>query len=114
MDQAVVPFAGAPAASTQRKAAPPHSWTSIPRWILYQERSLAGSLALKKTPPIPVTRFMDHLPNNHAFRYLTVKLRARRKRRRGAAGAHYPSDGRRRGRDNDALWRPVFPLAPGA
>jgi len=21
---------------------------------------------------------MDHLPNNHAFRYLTVKLRARR------------------------------------
>src|SRR6266704_897913 len=30
----------------------------MPRWVLYQARSLAGSLALKKTPPIPVTRFI--------------------------------------------------------
>src|SRR2546421_11228595 len=29
----------------------------MPRWVLYQARSLVGSLALMKTPPIPVTRF---------------------------------------------------------
>src|SRR5437588_4391008 len=57
-NQAVLPFAGTPAASTQRKDAPPHVCTSMPRWVLYQARSLAGSLALMKTPPIPVTRFM--------------------------------------------------------
>src|SRR6266404_7758407 len=31
---------------------------SMPRWVLYQARSLVGSLALIKTPPIPVTRFI--------------------------------------------------------
>src|SRR5262249_31570796 len=31
---------------------------SIPRCSLYQVQSVFGSLALKKTPPIPVTRFM--------------------------------------------------------
>src|SRR5262245_54439983 len=67
INQAVVPFTGVPAASTHWKAAPPHSWTSIPRWVLYQERSLVGSLALKKTPPMPVTRFILDLLNNHAF-----------------------------------------------
>src|SRR6185369_3229563 len=30
----------------------------MPRWVLYQSRSLAGSLDLMKTPPIPVTRCM--------------------------------------------------------
>src|SRR5205814_4236701 len=30
----------------------------MPRWVLYQARSLVGSLALMKTPPIPVTRFI--------------------------------------------------------
>src|SRR5436189_1185865 len=28
----------------------------MPRWVLYHARSLAGSLALMKTPPIPVMR----------------------------------------------------------
>src|SRR6185295_6036497 len=55
---AVVPFTGAPAASTQRKAAPPHDWTSMPRWVLYQAPSATGSFARKKIPPMPVTRFM--------------------------------------------------------
>ena len=56
--QAVLPLAGTLAESPQRKAAPPHVLTSMPRWVLYQARSLTGSLALMKTPPIPVTRFM--------------------------------------------------------
>src|ERR1044072_7116817 len=30
----------------------------MPRWVLYQARSLAGSLSLMKAPPIPVTRFI--------------------------------------------------------
>src|ERR1700743_352389 len=54
---AVVPFAGTPAGSTHRKAVPPHACTSMPRWVLYHERSLAGSFARMNTPPIPVTRF---------------------------------------------------------
>src|SRR5665213_3351034 len=61
-NQAVVPFAGTPAASTQRKDVPPHVLTSMPRCVLYQARSLAGSLALMKTPPIPVTRFIATFP----------------------------------------------------
>src|ERR1700741_4052475 len=55
MDQTVVPLAGFPAASVQAKAVPPQSWTSIPRCCLYQAHSVFESLALKKTPPIPVT-----------------------------------------------------------
>src|SRR5438045_9278420 len=57
--QAVVPATGLPSASVQLKAAPPHSWTSIPRCRLYQVCSAFGSLALKKMPPSPVTRFRE-------------------------------------------------------
>src|ERR1700754_3956924 len=38
------------------KARPPQSWMSSPRWRLYQARRTSASRALKKTPPIPVTR----------------------------------------------------------
>src|SRR5438876_11501647 len=58
MDQIVVPPTGLPSASVQRKAAPPQSCTSMPRCRLYQACIAFGSLALKKMPPIPVTRFM--------------------------------------------------------
>src|SRR3954463_5678958 len=59
IDQMVVPANGLPSPSVQVKAAPPHSWTSIPRCCLYQACSAGASLALKKMPPIPVTRFID-------------------------------------------------------
>src|SRR5450432_4498755 len=59
MDQMVVPATGLPSPSVHVKAAPPHSWTSIPRCRLYQACSAFGSLALKKMPPMPVTRFME-------------------------------------------------------
>src|ERR1700722_6351068 len=58
MDQTVVPATGLSSPSVQRKAVPPHSWTSIPRCRLYQACSAGASLALKKMPPMPVTRFM--------------------------------------------------------
>src|ERR1700730_819684 len=58
MDQIVVPPTGLPSASIQPKAAPPQSCTSMPRCRLYQACIAFGSLALKKMPPIPVTRFM--------------------------------------------------------
>src|SRR5579863_1587609 len=58
-DQAVVPPVGLPDSSTQSNAAPPHAWTSMPRWALYQAPRAAGSAALKKIPPMPVTRFMS-------------------------------------------------------
>src|SRR4051812_23594721 len=59
--QAVVPATGLPSLSVQLKAAPPHAWTSIPRCRLYQACSALGSLALKKMPPMPVTRFTEPL-----------------------------------------------------
>src|SRR3954466_14467881 len=59
MDQAVVPATGLPAPSVQSNAAPPHSWTSMPRCRLYQAGSAGASLALKKMPPMPVTRFIE-------------------------------------------------------
>src|SRR6185295_15809732 len=59
IDQAVVPANGLPSPSVQVKAAPPHSWTSIPRCCLYQACSAGASLALKKMPPMPVTRFIE-------------------------------------------------------
>src|ERR1043165_542210 len=59
MSQAVVPATGLPSPSVLVNAAPPHSWTSIPRCRLYQACSAGASLALKKMPPIPVTRFME-------------------------------------------------------
>src|SRR6266700_797846 len=59
IDQMVVPAAGLPSPSVQVKAVPPHSWTSIPRCRLYQACSAEASLALKKMPPMPVTRFME-------------------------------------------------------
>src|SRR5436309_3214867 len=59
MDQVVVPATGLPSPSVQVKAVPPHSWTSIPRCRLYQACSAGASLALKKMPPMPVTRFIE-------------------------------------------------------
>src|SRR5438270_13788397 len=59
MSQAVVPATGLPSPPVQVKAAPTHSWTSMPRCRLYQACSAFGSLALKKMPPIPVTRFRE-------------------------------------------------------
>src|ERR1700688_1151803 len=58
-DHTVVPATGLPSPSVQSKAAPPHSWTSIPRCRLYQACSAGASLALKKMPPMPVTRFIE-------------------------------------------------------
>src|ERR1041385_7959122 len=58
MSQAVVPATGLPSASAQLKAAPPHAWTSIPRCRMYQACSAGASFALKKMPPMPVTRFI--------------------------------------------------------
>src|SRR5262245_54119614 len=66
-DHTVVPPLGSPWSSTQRKAAPPHSWTSMPRWVLYQARNAAGSLALRKIPPMPVTRFIEP-PEDRSYR----------------------------------------------
>src|SRR5437773_5292204 len=57
--QTVVPANGLPSPSVQLKAAPPHSWTSMPRCRLYQACSAGASLALKKMPPTPVTRFIE-------------------------------------------------------
>src|SRR5512133_3296700 len=59
ISQAVVPATGLPSASVQSKAAPPQAWTSIPRCRLYQACRAGASLALKKMPPMPVTRFME-------------------------------------------------------
>src|SRR5256885_10358604 len=59
IDQTVVPATGLPSSSVQVKAAPPHAWTSIPRCRLYQACSAGASLALKKMPPMPVTRFIE-------------------------------------------------------
>src|SRR6185295_790432 len=59
INHAVVPLVGFPAASVHVNAAPPHSWTSIPRCRLYQARSATGSFALKKIPPTPVTLFIQ-------------------------------------------------------
>src|SRR6058998_2865162 len=61
IDQTVVPATGLPSPSVQVKAVPPHSWTSIPRWRLYQACSAGAFLALKKMPPMPVTRFIKPL-----------------------------------------------------
>src|SRR5258708_560190 len=57
--QAVVPATGLPSPSVQSKDAPPHGWTSIPRCCLYQACSAGASFALKKMPPMPVTRFIE-------------------------------------------------------
>src|SRR6266513_3713012 len=57
--QAVVPATGLPSPSVQSKDAPPHGWTSTPRYCLYQACSAGASLALKKMPPMPVTRFIE-------------------------------------------------------
>src|SRR5436853_5227473 len=59
IDQTVVPATGLPSPSVQVNAVPPHAWTSIPRCRLYQAWSAGASLALKKMPPMPVTRFME-------------------------------------------------------
>src|ERR1700693_3998331 len=61
MDQTVVPANGLPSPSVQVKAVPPHSCTSMPRCRLYQACSAGASLALKKMPPMPVTRFIEPL-----------------------------------------------------
>src|SRR6476620_11000476 len=58
MDQMVVPFVGLPASSVHVNAVPPHSCTSMSRCFWYQARNATGSFALKKIPPMPVTRFI--------------------------------------------------------
>src|SRR6266481_7291827 len=58
-DHTVVPATGFPSPSVQVNAVPPHSCTSIPRCRLYQACSAGASLALKKMPPMPVTRCME-------------------------------------------------------
>ena len=63
IDQIVVPPVGWPASSVHVNAAPPQGSTSTPRCVRYQSRKAAGSLALKKMPPMPVTRFMGRLPS---------------------------------------------------
>src|SRR3954468_12748359 len=57
-NHAVVPPVGLPSEPVQSKAAPPHAWTSMPRCCLYQACSAGAFFDLKKTPPMPVTRFM--------------------------------------------------------
>src|SRR5687767_3001821 len=59
IDQMVVPATGLPSSSVQVKAVPPHGCTSIPRCRLYHACSAGASLALKKMPPMPVTRFIE-------------------------------------------------------
>src|SRR5438132_13850363 len=59
ISQAVVPATGLPSPSVQVKAAPPQAWTSIPRCRLYQACSAGASWALKKMPPMPVTRLIE-------------------------------------------------------
>src|SRR6476619_4806940 len=54
MFQAVVPEGS----SFQSKAAPPQGCTGTPRWVWYQALRALGSRALRKTPPMPVTRVM--------------------------------------------------------
>src|SRR6478736_9745773 len=58
IDQTVVPDDGLPSASVQLKAVPPQACTSMPRCRWYQACRAFGSLAEKKMPPMPVTRFM--------------------------------------------------------
>src|ERR1700733_8306983 len=58
-DHTVVPGTALPSSSVHVNAVPPHSWTSIPRCRLYQACSAGASLALKKMPPMPVTRFIE-------------------------------------------------------
>src|SRR6478672_8215615 len=58
-DQTVIPPVGLPSESVQVNAAPPQSWTSMPRCCLYHARSAGASFALKKMPPMPVTRFIE-------------------------------------------------------
>src|SRR5512146_151327 len=70
--QAVVPTPLGLSGPFQSKAAPPHSWTSIPRWVLYQAPSAFGSFDLKKIPPMPVTRFMV-LPLLEGWRRVPVR-----------------------------------------
>src|SRR6476659_3534351 len=54
-DQMVMPVVGLPSPSVHVKAAPPQSWTSMPRCFLYQAHKAFGSLALMKMPPMPFT-----------------------------------------------------------
>jgi len=91
IDQMVVPATGLPSASVQVKAVPPHSWTSIPRCRLYQACSAGASLALKKMPPMPVTRFIESPRTGggegvRVFCGLTVKLSGRSEAPAGSRG----------------------------
>src|SRR5262245_37726148 len=60
-DQIVVPLNAAPVSSAHVNTAPPQSSTSMPRCFLYQAPKACGSRALKKIPPMPVTRFIGRL-----------------------------------------------------
>src|SRR6478735_2000014 len=72
MFQAVVPLGS----SFQSNAAPPQGCTGIPRCSLYQALSALGSFALKKTPPMPVTRVIDrYLETQERESYLRSRTR---------------------------------------
>src|ERR1700690_3708896 len=81
IDHAVVPPVGLPCSSVQSKAAPPQACTSMPRWFLYQDCKALGSLALKKTPPMPVTRFITLFPLGRLPQFALVSL-----------GVHHPAE----------------------
>src|ERR1700754_737694 len=70
------------------RAMPPHSWMSSPRWRRYHVRSASASRALKKMPPIPVTRCMASLL---AFAAMVTR-RARQRESAPAADHHGAGD----------------------
>src|SRR5262245_24514131 len=76
-DQIVVPLIAAPVSSAQVNTAPPQSSTSRPRCFLYQAHKALGSRALKKIPPMPVTRFIGHLATSPRGRILYFNIPAR-------------------------------------
>src|SRR5688572_26627382 len=76
IDQTVVPPTGFPSPSAQVNAVPPHAWTSIPKCRLYQACSDGASLALKKMPPMPVTRFIGPLVRGSGERNVLLRPNA--------------------------------------
>src|ERR1043166_3547605 len=86
MDQAVVPATGLPSPPVQVKAVPPHSSTSIPRCRLYQACSAGASLALKKMPPMPLTRFMPGILSCTIGRAVVERAHVVEHQRQCAAG----------------------------
>src|SRR5580765_1024311 len=59
--QMVVPVPVGLSGVTHLNCTPPHSSTFRPRCVRYHSPSAFGSLDLKNTPPMPVTRFIISL-----------------------------------------------------